>query len=97
MPGSCHGILSGEQTAIESVQKAVAIGAKTAVAISHQGCAKYKDIILGMSPEEEEDFQRGQLSENEAVLKRMGLENVYSVYTRLINNNQRMQFVAVRQ
>lgn len=96
MAGSCYGLVNGDEIALKSVERVIRMGASKGLVVNHQGCAAYKKHVYGMKPAEEQRFHRDQLHKNAAILKKMGLKEVFSVYIQLIKNDEWMRFVAVR-
>jgi hypothetical protein len=94
-PGSCRGIIQGNEAALVNVEKAIKAGAEEGVILQHQGCAAYKNVICGMSSYEEERYQRDQLSKGGAILKKMGLKDVFLSYVRL-TPSRLIEFILVK-
>lgn len=93
--GSCKGIISGNETVLKNIEKARKAGAEEAIAIQHAGCAAYKKDLIGMSPVEEENFQKDQLRKSGAIFKSMGFKDVFLSYARLTEQNM-IEFIVVK-
>lgn len=94
--GSCRDVLDGDETALESIERAVRSGAEIGLSVAHRGCAAYKKIIGEMNSREEKRFQRDQLLKNAVILKKMGLKEVWSVYADLIHEEEMIEYAIVR-
>lgn len=94
-PGSCKGIVDGDETALETVERALRGGATEGIILQHAGCKAYEKDLRGLSPYEEEEYQKDQIKKGKAILKKMGLKEVFASYIRLVPQNL-IEFVVVR-
>lgn len=86
-PGSCKGIIDGNEADLMNVEKAVRAGAEEGVIIQHAGCAAYRNIMKSMNAAEKEKYYKDQLCKGRAIFKKMGLKDVFLAYARLTPQN----------